>query len=45
MNLDNEISEVQEQIDSTNSDAKKKKLSKRLKILKAFTSSITNQSG
>ena len=39
MNLDNEISEVQEQIDSTNSDAKKKKLSKRLKILKAFTSS------
>jgi DNA-directed RNA polymerase subunit beta' len=37
--LDNEISEVQEQIDSTNSDAKKKKLSKRLKILKAFTSS------
>ena len=39
MNLENEISEVQEQIDSTNSDAKKKKLSKRLKILKAFTSS------
>ncbi|MDC3027335.1 hypothetical protein OA256_02630 [Gammaproteobacteria bacterium] len=39
MNLENEISEVQEQIDSTNSDAKKKKLSKRLKILKAFISS------
>ena len=39
MNLENEISEVQEQINSTNSDAKKKKLSKRLKILKAFTSS------
>ena len=39
MNLENEITEVQEQIDSTNSDAKKKKLSKRLKILKAFTSS------
>jgi DNA-directed RNA polymerase subunit beta' len=39
MNLENEISEVQEQIDSTNSDAKKKKLSKRIKILKAFTSS------
>ena len=39
MNLDNEITEVQEQIDSTNSDAKKKKLSKRIKILKAFTSS------
>ena len=39
MNLEEEISEVLSQIEGTNSEAKIKKLSKRLKILKGFLSS------
>ena len=39
MNLEEEISEVVSQIEGTNSEAKIKKLSKRLKILKGFLSS------
>ena len=39
MNLEEEIAEVLSQIEGTNSEAKIKKLSKRLKILKGFLSS------
>ena len=39
MNLEQEVIEVEEQIASTNSEAKKKKLAKRLRILKAFINS------
>jgi DNA-directed RNA polymerase subunit beta' len=39
MNLEEEIAEVISQIEGTNSEAKIKKLSKRLKILKGFVNS------